>query len=213
MAEELARRMGPFKVKFVGDTYKNFVEGLKTDKYDLVMNDMTPTEIRRKQVDFSIPYGVEVFRIFVRKDNSDITSKTTLAGKRVGVSTGSSNESWAREHLTESDIRGYDNGALIFNDIANGRIDAVIISHFGGMKYAHAKGIPVKEVGEPLTYQLAAAALPKGQEALKAEVNKVLESMLSVGTVERISNQFVGKDYKMLDSIAAAKQELAAEGK
>ncbi len=213
MAQELARRMGPFKVKFVGDTYKNFVEGLKTDKYDLVMNDMTPTEIRRKQVDFSIPYGVEVFRIFVRKDNSDITSKATLAGKRVGVSTGSSNETWAREHLTDSDIRGYDNGALIFNDIANGRIDAVIISHFGGMKYAHAKGIPVKEVGEPLTYQLAAAALPKGQEALKAAVNKALESMLGDGTVERISNQFVGKDYKMLDSIDAAKKELAAEGK
>jgi len=81
------------------------------------------------------------------------------------------------------------------------------------MKYAHAKGIPVKEVGEPLTYQLAAAALPKGQQALQAAVNKVLESMLNDGTVERISNQFVGKDYKMLDSIAAAKKELAAEGK
>lgn len=213
MAKELANRMGIANVKFVGDTYKNFVEGLKTDKYDLVMNDMTPTEERQKQVDFSIPYGVEVFRIFVRNDNTDITSKATLAGKKVGVSTGSSNESWAREHLTESDIRGYDNGSLIFNDIANGRIDAVIISHFGGMKYAHAKGIPVKEVGEPLTYQLAAAALPKGQDALKQQVNKTLESMLKDGTVERISNEFVGKDYKMLESIAAAKAEIAAQGK
>ncbi len=213
MAKELASRMGIANVKFVGDTYKNFVEGLKTDKYDLVMNDMTPTEERQKQVDFSIPYGVEVFRIFVRNDNTDINSKATLAGKKVGVSTGSSNESWAREHLTESDIRGYDNGSLIFNDIANGRIDAVIISHFGGMKYAHAKGIPVKEVGEPLTYQLAAAALPKGQDALKQEVNKTLESMLKDGTVERISNEFVGKDYKMLESIAAAKAEIAAQGK
>jgi len=213
IAKEMAQRMGTPKIKFVGDTYKNFVEGLKTDKYDLVMNDMTPTEMRRKQVDFSIPYGVEVFRIFVRNDNTDITDKATLAGKKVGVSTGSSNESWAREHLTDSDIRGYDNGSLIFNDIANGRIDAVIISHFGGMKYAHAKGIPVKEVGEPLTYQLAAAALPKGQDALREAVNSALESMLKDGTVERISNEFVGKDYNMLGSIAAAKEEIAAKGK
>ncbi len=213
MARELAKRMGVRDIKFVGDTYKNFVEGLKTDKYDLVMNDMTPTEVRRKQVDFSVPYGVEVFRIFVRKDNSDITSKATLKGKKVGVSTGSSNETWARENLTESDIRGYDNGALIFNDIANGRIDAVIISHFGGMKYAQERGIPVKEVGEPLTYQLAAAALAKGQQPLQDAVNKALESMLKDGTVARLSDQFVGREYDMLGSIAAAKAELAEKGK
>ena len=213
MARELAKRMGVREIKFVGDTYKNFVEGLKTDKYDLVMNDMTPTETRRKQVDFSVPYGVEVFRIFVRKDNSDITSKATLKGKKVGVSTGSSNETWARENLTESDIRGYDNGALIFNDIANGRIDAVIISHFGGMKYAQERGIPVKEVGEPLTYQLAAAALAKGQKPLQDAVNKALESMLKDGTVARLSDRFVGREYDMLGSIAAAKAELAGQGK
>ena len=40
------------------------------------------------------------------------------------------------ETMKDSDIRSYDNGALIFNDLGSGRIDAVIISHFGGMKYA-----------------------------------------------------------------------------
>lgn len=37
--------------------------------------------------------------------------------------------------------------------------------------------------------------------------------MLKDGTVERISNEFVGKDYHMLGSIAAAKEEIAAKGK
>lgn len=210
VARELAKRMGIGKVEFVADSYKNFVAGLKTGKYDLVMNDLTPTVERRKEIDFSVPYGVEQFRIFVRKDNTDITNQATLAGKRVGVSAGSSNESWARAHLTKSDIRTYENGSLIFRDLAIGRIDAVIISHFGGMKYAEANHVSTKEVGEPLTYQLSAAGLAKEQPHLLQAVNKDLESMLKDGTIERFSKQYVGSDYDMTASIAKAEAEIAA---
>lgn len=207
VAREVARRMHIPKVVFVADSFKNFVAGLRADKYDLVMNDLTPTSEREKQVDFSRPYGVEVFRIFVHSNNRDIVSKATLAGKRVGVSTGSSNETWARAHLKDSDIRTYDNGALIFNDLAIGRIDAVIISHFGGLKYAQANHVATKEVGEPLTYQLSAAAMAKGRPALKAAVNAALGSMLADGTIDRLSREYVGSDYDMTGSIAKAQQE------
>lgn len=206
VAEELAKRLKIAKVVFVADSFKNFVEGLKTNKYDLVMNDLTPTAEREKQVDFGAPYGVEEFRIFVRK-NSSIASRGDLKGKRVGVTTGSSNESWALANLKDSAIRGYDNGALVFNDLAVGRIDAVIISHFGGMKYANSNGLPVKEVGEPLTYQLSAPALAKGQLELKAEISKQIEAMIADGTIARLSKQWVGPDYNMVGSIAAAQKE------
>lgn len=209
VAKELAERMGIAKIEFIADTYANFVSGLKSGRYDLVMNDLTPTKEREKQIDFSVPYAVERFRIFVREDNTDITDQATLAGKRVGVSAGSSNETWARAHLTESDIRTYKNGPLIFRDLAIGRIDAVIISHFGGMKYAKANNVPTKEVGPPLTYQLAAAGLAKGQPELLAAVNQALKSMLEDGTIERLSKQYIGKDFDMLEGIEQAKAERA----
>ena len=207
IALEVAKRMGVPKVDFVADSFKNFVAGLKADKYDLVMNDLTPTSERKMQVDFSDPYGVEMFRIFVHKNNTDITSRATLKGKRVGVSTGSSNESWARANLPGSDIRTYDNGALIFNDLAIGRIDAVIISHFGGMKYADANHVAVKEVGEPLTYQLSAAAMVKDRPALRHAVNSAIKSMMADGTIARLSREYVGKDYDMVGSIEKAQKE------
>jgi len=207
IAKEVGKRIGVPNVVFVADSFKNFVEGLKTGKYDLVMNDLTPTPAREQQVDFGDPYGVEDFRIFVPAGNTDIKGKDTLKGKRVGVVTGSSNETWARAHLKDSDIRSYDNGALIFNDLGSRRIDAVIISHFGGMKYANVNHLPVKEVGEPLIYQLSAPAIVKGQPALRTSVNKAIAEMMADGTIEAIAKKWVGSDYDMAGMIAKAKAQ------
>ncbi|WP_414449722.1 ABC transporter substrate-binding protein [Burkholderia sp. 22PA0099] len=207
VAREVARRIGVPKVTFVADSFKNFVEGLKSGKYDLVMNDLTPTPERGKQVDFGAPYGVEDFRIFVRADNATIKGRADLKGKRVGVTTGSTNESWSRSHLADSDIRTYDNGGLVFNDLGSGRIDAVIISHFGGLKYANVNHLPVKEVGEPLIYQLSAPALQKDQPALRDAVDKAIAEMLADGTIERLAKKWVGADYDMVGTIAKAKAQ------
>ncbi|MBB5501387.1 ABC transporter substrate-binding protein [Paraburkholderia sp. MM5384-R2] len=207
IAKEVGKRIGVPNVVFVADSFKNFVEGLKTGKYDLVMNDLTPTPEREQQVDFGDPYGVEDFRIFVPAGNTDIKGQETLKGKRVGVVTGSSNETWARAHLHDSDIRSYDNGGLVFSDLGNGRIDAVIISHFGGMKYANVNHLPVKEVGEPLIYQLSAPALQKGQPALLAAVDKAIADMMADGTIEAIARKWVGRDYDMPGTITKAKAQ------
>lgn len=207
VAKEVAKRIGVPKIEFVADLFKNFVEGLKADKYDLVMNDLTPTAERMKQVDFGTPYGVEDFRIFLRAANNDIKDKPDLRGKRVGVTTGSSNETWARANLKDSEIVTYDNGGLVFNDLAIGRIDAIISSHFGGMKYATVNKLPIKEVGPILTYQLSAPAMVKNQPALREAVNKALVDMHADGTIDRLSKRWVGVSYDMSAEIAKAQKE------
>lgn len=207
VAREVARRIGVAKVEFVADQFKNFVEGLKAGKYELVMNDLTPTVEREKQVDFSVAYGLEDFRIFVRAANGDIKDRPDLKGKRVGVTAGTSNESWSRANLPGSEIVTYDNGGLVFNDLAIGRIDAVISSHFGGMKYATVNKLPIKEVGPILTYQLSAAAMAKNQPALREAVSKAVKDMHADGTIDRLSNRWLGVSYQMSVEVAKAEKQ------
>jgi cystine transport system substrate-binding protein len=207
VAKEVAKRIGVARVEFIADLLKNFIEGLKADKYDLVMNDLTPTVERAKQVDFSSPYGVEDFRIFVRAVNNDIKDKSDLKGKRIGVSTGTSNESWSRANLKDSEIVTYDHSGLVFNDLAIGRIDATISSHFGGMKYATVNKLPIKEVGPILTYQLSAAAMPRNQPALMQAVNKAIADIHADGTIDRLSRRWVGVSYDMSAEIAKAQKQ------
>lgn len=211
IAKEVAKRIGVAKVEFVADSFKNFVEGLKADKYDLVMNDVTPTEERKKQVDFASPYGVEEFYIFVRNDNAAIHSIKDMPSRSIGVTSGTSNESWARKHMTTSDVRTYENGGLVFNDLAIGRVDGVLSSLFGGQKYQKTNNLPIKAVGEPLTYQLSAPVLAKGNDSLRDAVSKAIDDMVKDGTVDAYSKQWIGPDYHMTQGIQAALSELAEE--
>lgn len=208
IAHEVARRIGVQKVVFVADNFKNFVEGLKTNKYDMVMNDLTPTADRKKQVDFSEPYGVEEFRIFVLSTNVDIHGPKDLVGKSLGVTAGSSNESWARKNLVGSEVRTYDSGGLVFNDLVNGRIDFIVTSWFSGENYRKANNLPIKAVGDPLTYQLSAAALPMGRDSLRYAVNKVIGEMIADGTVDTYAKKYIGDYYHMTDGIKKAQAEV-----
>ena len=211
IAKEVAKRIGVAKVEFIADSFKNFVEGLKADKYDLVMNDVTPTEERKKQVDFASPYGVEQFYIFVREDNKAINSIKDMPSRSIGVTSGTSNESWARKHMTRSDIRTYENGGLLFNDLAIGRVEGVLSSLFGGEKYKKTNNLPIKAVGEPLTYQLSAPVLAKGRDSLRDAVGKAIDDMVKDGTVDAYSKQWIGADYHMTQGIQAALLELTEE--
>lgn len=209
VAKEVAKRIGVAKVVFIADSFKNFVEGLKADKYDLVMNDLTPTPEREKQVDFASAYGVEEFFIFVRNDNTAVNSIDDMPGKSIGVTSGTSNEFWARKHMPRSEVRTYENGGLLFNDLGIGRVDAVLSSLFGGEKYRKVQNLPIKAVGKPLTYQLSAPAMAKGNDQLREAVSKAIDSMIADGTVDSLAKKWIGPDYAMTEGIAAAKAELA----
>jgi cystine transport system substrate-binding protein len=207
VAREIARRIGVAKVVFIADSYKNFVEGLKAGKYDAVMNDLTPTAERARQVDFAAAYGVEDFRIFVRSGRNDIKGVADLRARRVGVTTGTSNETWARENLKGSDIHAYDNGGFAYSDLNSGRIDAAIASHFSGQMYLRALKVPIKEVGEPLVYQLSAPAVAQGQPALRNAMSAAVAAMLKDGTIDRLARKWVGADYDMPAMIAKAQKQ------
>jgi len=204
VANEVARRLGIKKVVFIADTFSNFVDGLKTGKYDLIVSGMAATSERKKVVDFSVPYTAQGFLIWVNDKNTSIKDLASLTGKKVGVDAGTANEVWARAHLMNSEIVSYDNGGFLYNDLAAGRTDAVIESHFAGYKTKEINHLPIKEVGEPLTFSLGSIAIPKNEPALEGAVNKALSDMLADGTIQKIGQKYLGKDYDMAGNIKKA---------
>ncbi|WP_109481322.1 transporter substrate-binding domain-containing protein [Paraburkholderia sp. C35] len=207
VAREIAKRIGVPKVTFVADSFSNFVDGLRTAKYDIVVNSMAATAERKKIVDFSVPYAPQEFRIWVNDKTSGINQVADLAGRKVGVEAGTSNEVWARAHLPNSTILSYDNGGFLYNDLGTGRIDAVIESHFAGLKEKEINHLPIHEAGPVLTISLGCIALPKNQPALENAINGAIADMSKDGTLERLGHKWLGSNYDVVGDIQKVTQK------
>ena len=190
VANEIARRLGIAKVEFVPGNYNTFVEGLTADKWDLVISGQTPTEERRKVVDFSCTYQVSASAIWVGESNTTIKSEADLVGKRIAAAAGTTEEENANK-ISGATVLVYPNFLLSLTDVALGRADATVGSRYVGAYLAQANGLKVKAVpgGE---VEANGMSFRKGEPAFAAAVGKALADMIADGTLTSISKKWLG---------------------
>jgi L-cystine transport system substrate-binding protein len=192
VAHELARRLGVPNVEFVASNYQSFIEGVRANRFDMVISGQTITPERREQVDFSRPYQVNGVSIFVKTGDRSITSLADLAGRPVGVTAGTTNEKMAREQIDGADVRTYDNATLALTDLARGGVDAMLVSRFQGTYLAERNGLTVEPVGELLAREVNAMTFRKDSPRLKQAVDEALTAMIEDGTLSAISQRWLG---------------------
>lgn len=192
VANEVVRRMGIKKVEFVAGTFQTFIPGLQADKWDAVIAGLTITDDRRKQIDFSCPYQVNGVSIFVADSTGEIANQGDLAGKRVAVTAGGTQEEQARAIPGVKKVLTYENSTLALTDVANGRADAYLGSKFTGAYLADKNQLKVKAIDGFLTKESNAMAFPKGQPDLVKAANEALAAMEKDGKLSEISRQWLG---------------------
>jgi polar amino acid transport system substrate-binding protein len=181
---EIAKRIG-LEANPVTNPWETIIQGLKTKKYDAIIGSMTATPERDKQVDFTNPYYLSGAQIFVAEGNQDIQSKEDLKGKTIGVIQASTWKDMADE-LSES-VKGYPTDVNALQDLALGRLDAVITDKIVGVNAKNEKGLEIKAIGELLNEDRVSVAVAEGNKELTDKINEALQSMVDDGTYEEIS--------------------------
>lgn len=181
---EIAKRIG-LEANPVTNPWETIIQGLKGKKYDAIIGSMTATEERDKQVDFTNPYYLSGAQIFVAETNSDILSKEDLKGKTIGVIQSSTWKDMADE--LSDNVKGYPTDVNALQDLALGRIDAVITDKIVGVSAKNEKGLEIKAVGELLNEDRVSVAVAEGNKELIDKINDALQSMVEDGTYEEIS--------------------------
>jgi len=192
VAHELARRLNVGKVEFIASNFQSFIEGVRANRFDMVISGQTITPQRSEQVDFSRPYEVNGVSIFVRAGNRSINGLSDLAGRRVGVSAGTTQEKLARDKIAGADVRTYENATLGLTDLGHGGVDAMLVSRFQGSFLADRNGLPVKAAGGLLEREINGMSFEKDSPRFKQAVDQALTAMIDDGTLSEISRRWLG---------------------
>lgn len=185
---------------FVKQPFDSMIAALNANKYDAVIASLNITPERLKEVDFSDKYYSSSPRLVARKGSALQPTAQALAGKTIGVQSGSIHETYAKTHWAGKGVKivTYGNQDNVYLDLASGRIDAALqddiqaeTSFLGtdkGKNFAFA-GPKIGEQGTP-----TAIALRKSDPELKAAINKAIADIRANGTYDRIRQKYFAFD-------------------
>ena len=156
----IASTMG-FQVKHMPVAWDAVISTLLARKIDMVCSGMTITPERARLVAFSNPYW-KAYNVFVVPQDSDLTVAAILTEKlKIGGQRGTSEAialvKMQKEQHLRFDMRLYDSGFLMIEDLINGRIHAALLDSQPAQD-AIAQGKPVRIAGihgTPVNYGVA----------------------------------------------------------
>lgn len=185
IAKGIAERLG-VEVEFVAQEFSGMIAGLQAEKFDVVVSQMTITDERKEQMDFSEPYITNSVKVIVRDDNDTITSKEDFVGNDIGVGLGTNDETYLRTELMpevgDFTIKTYDDVITSLKDLDAGRIDATINNMYAIHPVLENNGFQIKAVGEPVKSDQAGIAVRKENEEFLEAVDEALAEMKEDGT-------------------------------
>ena len=198
----IAERLG-YEVKIDNMKFDSVIAAVQTGKADIAASGLTVTEDRKKQVLFTHPYIVAEQLIIV-PENSPIKAKDDLKGKRVGVQTGTTGDSYMTDNIQEPER--FDNGALAVSALVAGKLDAVVIDNEPAKIYVR-NNPGLKVLTDPLTTELYAFAFSRKNADLCKKFNAEMQKMKDSGELTEIICKYK-PDYEAPQGAAA---EAAAE--
>lgn len=182
MVDAMAAAMGR-RAELVPTDWETIVSSLERGSFDVIVNGLEPTEDRARQILFSEPYYIFQLQLTVRKDEDRIHSLDDCKNRRVGTLSNT-----AASRLLESKqipFRGYADPVGAYRDLELKRIDAVVMDVPMEMYYAR-QNPRLKPAGDPFYRGAYVVGLRKGDEALKAEVDAAIETIVRNGTLEGV---------------------------
>ena len=193
-AEALAKELG-VKPQFQPTKWDGILAALESKRLDVVINQVTISEERKKKYDFSTPYTVSGIQALTRKADADsIKSAADLAGKKVGVGLGTNYEQWLKDNVPQADIRTYDDDPTKFQDLNVGRIDVILVDRLAAFEMVEKTGGRLAVAGDAFSRQEAGIALRKGDPQLLEAIDQAIAKLRADGTLRQLSEKWFKAD-------------------
>jgi polar amino acid transport system substrate-binding protein len=190
---EVARRMGR-EITIDSASFSGLVPALNAGRYDFLAAPVTVTRERADSMLFAEGYLYTEFQFGIRRGNAPIRSLDDLRGKVIAVNKGSAYDAWAQANAERLGFtfQTYDTNPDAVQAVVSNRAYAVLAGNTV-VKYAASQQrnlVPDFAIRETRAHW--AAPFRRDNEALRNEVENVLECMKKDGFVARLSEKWFG---------------------
>ena len=187
LADAIARELG-VTAKQAQNAWDSLIPGLQRGDYDIAMNGIEITPQRKQEILFSIPYYVYTEQLVVRKDEERIQDVDDLRGLKAGTLSGTVAQDILMG-LGGVDVKVYSGQVEPYEDLAIGRIDAVLLD----LPIAAYYGKPnpkLRYAGRPVGEGFYGIAVRKGDADLQHAIDEILAKLLISGELKKIYDKW-----------------------
>lgn len=203
LARELCRRMKA-DCTFLMQDWDSLIGGLLANQYDAILAAMEITDERLEKIAFSKPYA-HMPSALVAMEKSPIVSASpsALEGLQIGVEADSPQQAYVEDTYKGSEIKRYATLEEAMLDLAEGRIDV-----FADDKLVAADFMKNRKEGRCCRFVAdlpqdaayfgpgLAIGLRKGEDGLKAALDKAIDDVAADGTYANIRAKYFDFDIR-----------------
>jgi len=198
LIREIGRRL-KIPIDIQNYTFEGLPGALQLNQIDLAIAAISITPERANQMSFSPIYFVNQTAVLARSGSQlSITDFKQLSGYRVGVQRGTVYEARVQDELIKPGLMSADkllsymHADEAIRDLVAKRVDLVLIGQATANYFSTQQGLPI--VGNGFGQQDLAVAMRLGTPRLNAEINKVMDEMLTDGTILSLIQQYLQSD-------------------
>jgi polar amino acid transport system substrate-binding protein len=191
MAANLANMAGLSKVTVKNVSFDQLVAG-HTNDFDIALAEISITPERAKVVDFSKPYFDSNIGVLVQS-GSDVT-QDNITTKTCAAYSGTTSVPFVQDELKCASNKVYPDSQTLYQGLLSGQVDADFLDTAIVLAEAKKSGGKLAVVGQYSTGEKYGAIYPKGS-ANEDALNKGIATMLSDGTLDGLSKQWLGPAF------------------
>jgi len=198
MIKAIAQKAG-LQIKIVNTPWTGIFAALNNGDVDLVISGVTINDKRKQSYDFTTPY-FEARQLIAVHSNSTAKGLKDLAGKKIGVVTGSTGDDMASREFgkTNPDIRRFESTPVVISELANNGLDAAIgdngVIAFRTQEHKQLK--TVSDASFPKEY--FGIVVKQGNKDLLAKLNAGLAAVKADGSYAAIYKKWFQADAPAL---------------
>jgi polar amino acid transport system substrate-binding protein len=190
LARDLATRFGLKAVRVRLEHFHKVIDG-QLDGADMALDLITPTDERRKHLDFSSPY-LDGDPTVVVRSLVGVPDLATAQALQWGAIRGSTLVDIINDEIgPDQPVRLYDNNAQLVSAVESGQVDAILLDQPQAVVTANESDGRLAAAAQLPSTEAISAALPKGSGNVEA-VDSAMRAFTADGTITRLLKTWIG---------------------